>query len=269
MEYQIESIAKAAGDTLPPFLYRYMYPKIQDCKDIIIESKIYFISPLKFNDPFDCRIAFDYSGSPRELKKQYVKNFTKTYKHLGKKKIDKLASECVLHKVHSEHTNFTNSILSKIGILSFSESNSNILLWSHYADKHRGLCFEFKSSNNSPFFGVSWPVQYKENYPLYKFVEIDREQIIPELLLIKSIDWKYEKEWRIIKHPSTNALGEIPGNGYHYFHHSELNGIIFGCRIDEAFKNQVIELSKLSKNELKLYQAQDRRTEFTVDITPL
>ncbi len=48
------------------------------------------------------------------------------------------------------------------GILSLSKVRDDILMWTHYADRHRGLCFEFDGSANCNFFGEAQPVVYGE-----------------------------------------------------------------------------------------------------------
>ena len=41
---------------------------------------------------------------------------------------------------------------------------NNILMWSHYADNHKGICLEFDTSIR--LFGTAREVDYRETYPL-------------------------------------------------------------------------------------------------------
>ena len=48
------------------------------------------------------------------------------------------------------------------GILSLCAKNDDILMWSHYASSHRGICLEFKAGDNDPFFAYALPVTYPD-----------------------------------------------------------------------------------------------------------
>lgn len=84
-----------------------------------------------------------------------------------------------------------------IGLLCFSKSWSNPVLWSHYADKHRGLCLGFDIPDD-------WALDV--NYTGAR-LQAELEQLLPsergksfghKLLSTKFSHWRYEKEVRII-----------------------------------------------------------------------
>lgn len=79
------------------------------------------------------------------------------------------------------------------GLLCFCKGWSNPLLWSHYADKHRGMCLGFDIRADSIA-----PVNYvEERVPIeYPFRE-SIQKISDQLLWTKYIDWQYEEELRI------------------------------------------------------------------------
>src|SRR5262249_39812283 len=79
-------------------------------------------------------------------------------------------------------------------LCSLAGNCTNILLWSHYADSHRGLCIEFDTSVEH--FGVAYKVKYERDYPvldLHSGLEL-------AALLYKSDVWQYEEEYRMISH---------------------------------------------------------------------
>lgn len=84
------------------------------------------------------------------------------------------------------------------GILCFSKSWHNPVLWSHYGDKHAGVCLGFDVTDS-----LLTNVRY---YPSLKSMEsairINDGQIASELLrelvFMKFQDWSYEEEARII-----------------------------------------------------------------------
>ncbi|MEE1952233.1 DUF2971 domain-containing protein [Aeromonas sp. 43P] len=103
--------------------------------------------------------------------------------------------------------------VNNFGIVSLSETHSNLLMWSHYADEHKGICLGFHENFLSRLshkihdeYGISTYKPIKVNYnnkrPRY-FIEqnnIENEIKINTLqqLTTKGDDWIYEKEHRCI-----------------------------------------------------------------------
>ncbi|MEW6657741.1 MAG: DUF2971 domain-containing protein [Thermodesulfobacteriota bacterium] len=86
-----------------------------------------------------------------------------------------------------------------MGLLCFSENWTTPMLWSHYADKHKGICLGFDLKRGS------WvqKVIYKEKRPRAKLDKIEdpssmEKNILDLLLLTKFKGWEYEHEIRKI-----------------------------------------------------------------------
>jgi hypothetical protein len=69
------------------------------------------------------------------------------------------------------------------------------LMWSHYAENHNGVCLEF--SVDDPVFGFAQEVTYLSSYPPWAPHSLMSTEH-PSVLLTKSDDWRYEREYRII-----------------------------------------------------------------------
>jgi hypothetical protein len=111
------------------------------------------------------------------------------------------------------------------GLVSMSKKWENPLLWSHYADKHKGLCFGFDINDDD---GV-WDVTYKRwvetldchdllleikalrRMPGHKTPSadlVDRFNWITKAILsTKFQDWQYEDEARVITTLETRENG--------------------------------------------------------------
>jgi hypothetical protein len=82
------------------------------------------------------------------------------------------------------------------GLICFSKSWSNPLMWGHYAEKHTGICLGFDVPD-----GLLAPVIYAKR--LLK-IEVDpmtkkpTEKIVNQLLRTKFFDWQYEDEMRLV-----------------------------------------------------------------------
>lgn len=111
------------------------------------------------------------------------------------------------HLTESFQTHFAE----KIGILALSENPSNLLMWAHYANEHRGFTVGFDATNN--FFDQKRSsvdqlrhlrkVKYSETRPRLIFSQINSI----DDLMVKSADWAYEKEWRLL-HPLDDVKGK-------------------------------------------------------------
>jgi hypothetical protein len=38
------------------------------------------------------------------------------------------------------------AIIKNIGVLCFSKDNADILIWSHYSNNHKGICFQYDAT---------------------------------------------------------------------------------------------------------------------------
>lgn len=77
----------------------------------------------------------------------------------------------------------------KCGLLCFSEDWENPLLWSHYANKHRGICLGFDVDRR-----VVHPVSYEQERP--DFPDGSTDESAEQLYSTKYKGWDYEREWR-------------------------------------------------------------------------
>jgi len=117
--------------------------------------------------------------------------------------------------------------IEDFGLYCLSETCENILMWSHYADNHRGFCLEFggREPQSSPFQAVL-PIKYQEDRPIVDITVTADDEDTPKIvqlgLLTKSLDWKYEKEWRAWD-------GERPGP--RVLKAGSLSAVILGARI--------------------------------------
>jgi len=89
------------------------------------------------------------------------------------------------------------------GILCFSKSWRNPVLWGHYADRHRGLCLGFEIPR-----GVLGKVRYLDSrWPVPDVFDM---RFVKRLLYTKFSHWRYEQEYRAF----VNLDSQIDG---HYF----------------------------------------------------
>src|SRR6185437_10691555 len=102
------------------------------------------------------------------------------------------------------------------------------LMWSHYANDHRGICLAFDTGN--PLFSEALEVTYRSEYP--RWVPHELEQIAFEMFLTKAHDWGYEKEFRIIGGVNMEkGYLNLDGDCFH-LPPGALHSVIVGCEAD-------------------------------------
>lgn len=84
-----------------------------------------------------------------------------------------------------------------VGVLCFSKAWNNPVLWSHYADKHRGLCLGFDIPDDwaveVSYTGARLKAELEHSLPSDKNSSFGHK-----LLTTKFSHWRYEKEVRTI-----------------------------------------------------------------------
>lgn len=94
-------------------------------------------------------------------------------------------------------------------VCSFSGTQYSIIMWSHYADQHRGFCIEYDTESLPPenlFVRMLYPVIYSETLfdgTKYYLAAIRNRKtfniLFPALAALhKSPEWSYEEEWRLV-----------------------------------------------------------------------
>lgn len=85
----------------------------------------------------------------------------------------------------------------EVGLLCFSKTKTNPLIWSHYADRHRGIAIGFEYTVDN---GRLLPVSYPENNerPIVDFSDPSYTSTAKgrEIFFTKAKDWQYEEEYR-------------------------------------------------------------------------
>ncbi|HEY1599306.1 MAG TPA: DUF2971 domain-containing protein, partial [Pirellulales bacterium] len=135
-------------------------------------------------------------------------------------------------------TSISNSIGNVLqGVCCFSELSDHLLMWSHYANGHLGLCMEF-SNTIALGQGALAAVKYRDCFPVLDADKIlanadDALANVIDLWLIKAECWAYEKEWRIL-----HSKGDCPLN----YPPESLTAVYLGALMPE---NQQLLIKKL------------------------
>lgn len=261
----------STSNMAPDFLYRYrsLAGKQKEwAKDAVLNSKHYFSSPNAFNDPFDCRPVFRFSGSKKELVKYYEGVLSRQAPQLSRRERREEARRRIGEpktnprnpdNLVGMHDLYDQMVTSKIGVLCLSETCSDILMWSHYADSHRGICLKFCATGN--VIETSQPVRYSNSRPVINPSNQTQDEMLDHAIFTKSEHWSYEQEWRLIQYNKGSGTYRIPRN--------DLIGIVLGAQISKPDKDDVLSWVKETEQPMVVYQAKVSSTNFELEIDEL
>ncbi len=153
-----------------------------------------------------------------------------------------------------------------IALFCVSEINDNILMWSHYAKNHTGVVIEFHCTEDS-VLTCAKPVEYTKSLPVLNEVPIGSEALtsyyIETLCYAKSIDWAYEKEWRVATtHRNKSKTKEIlPYNP------KELKSVYLGCKICQNKEKEIISIIREKHSDVLIYKANKHPRKFALEFS--
>lgn len=222
--------------------------------ELLLNRKLFFATPEQLNDPLDSSI--DIAAEYERAKKLVVESDSHPD---GRKSF--------LIFLLDEHRRFTHPVsgekmglnralqgfIRSLGILSFSRTPTDALLWSHYADGHCGVCLGFdpellqfddvfikgdiEYASAPPYVDLFLKMteelgEFVRPWERHKYPDEQGEQfytsqlsrLMRANLLVKSEKWKYEEEHRMI----------TARPGHHAFSPKALREVVQGTKTREA-----------------------------------
>jgi hypothetical protein len=173
--------------------------------------------------------------------------------------------------VHMDFINKTKELikveLEKKVVSCFSKTPYEPLMWSHYSNKHQGICYCFDKNDILDKLQYRFSdIRYSNMLPTLNFfdglsnIELLKPQI-EEILLTKSDNWAYEKELRFYTESDSTI---------HDFSPKSLLGIVLGTRIkhdeEEKIKILVNDYNKKHELDVKIMYATPSQTNYEIKI---
>jgi hypothetical protein len=200
-----------ALDEKAMLLYRFM--SLRNAMSSLQEKRLRVGRLLELNDPYDCAPGLTGGlGLSAELEEAY-------------------------------ETQYFETAAQSLGILCFSATVSDPVIWSHYAESHRGIALGFEFEKADPSCGI-FPVTYSSERRIFNMRELANldtskvmSRILQEGFTIKAESWRYEQEYR-----QFIILDGCTPSGENYFHSgptgviNRLSCVVLGarCPIEQA-----------------------------------
>ena len=279
---------EAIREMMPKRLFRF-----RTCNDLSVDAfqndVIYAVTADKFNDPYDTLVRYDLEGIkkwvntvmntealgqmktwfaqgwdlPKEVKHILPKEMTDVLK-VALSSIDDISDyeerieetrKRIISQIEQNFPILSETSKRYSAIACFSESVESVLMWSHYANSHKGFALEynFRPTLEQPIKNVGlFPIVYsKERFDISDYIAWAFLRIIgfpakmPDIsasiknALWKSDIWAYEKEWRMID----STPREITDERASIIHYKPI-AIYYGRHMNGDDKRQLHEVAK-------------------------
>lgn len=223
----------------PTHLYRYQRLTAHSLASLLNDT-VWLSTPTTFNDPFDCAITLSRDKLKESL--DHAISEIASRNNISREQIanhDKVINQD--EQAYEWLRNSLKNTMQKIGVLCFSATPSEILMWSHYADNHKGLCVEYDFSEGSHLRKIAQPVRYSETIPALSLANIPKDaenNFVDACIFTKAKQWEYEQEWRVI----------MQEGGRSFRAPAKITSIIFGARMPIEEKVMLFQALRHKEN---------------------
>ena len=274
----------------------YKYSSAETAAKVIAARSFRWSSPLLFNDPFDHQTGFHFQYSGEALASRLLTasesaifdgtNFNPAHRtgygealramrkirhRLPRKKVmeemrassDEVAANfpALCKKLNRDITSF----LTHSRVICLSETATNVVMWSHYAEAHCGVAFKLRRLEAIDHrFLIARKVLYT-NEPLgyldiEKYVDnlmgLAAHEVAPlvwEIAFRKNVDWAYEREWRV--HISLLDSAAELGTTDYPEPEDLFEAIYLGCRSTPESAENLVHLCRQFLPKTEIYKA--------------
>lgn len=259
----------------PTSLYKYKSLSDERKKDHVREMFqdhiVWFSKRSDFNDPFEFHFTPSFEATTDKKIEVFALALESRNPNMTKESATAEATRAfssspdILKKWEQHRLRlFHKRLNEEIGVFSLSGYKDDILMWSHYADNHRGVCIEFRpvEEEHDKFYYQAVKVIYpKDNAPpqlnFYGYRDNPDEWAV-KCLSTKALHWEYEGEWRIIDVRN--------GPGKKYIPQGLISSVILGCRIEQDDRDLIMKLASSYPTPITMYQARIKSGYYELEI---
>lgn len=244
------------------YLYRPLTGRsIEYAMDLISEGAVFVPSPKNFNDPFDCALPLDFSAIDLLNNIDRIAEYGEPVKRLlALDHNDRLGLISSANWQREIGKLFRDKVHESLGVCCFcgDSTQKELLMWSHYADSHKGLCIVFDAGR--AFTANLHKVTYTREIPEpFRWYEYDFSGENFRYFLSKSWPWRYEDEYRLVCPNAPNSKV--------YFNKESLLEVRFGLRASTNTVSRIV-LSLQNNGYANVKMVQMQRSKEHMSLTP-
>lgn len=217
--------------------------QIEYLRALLVHGKLYHSLPSQFNDPFECTPHWSpptTEAEEKEIRRHFSALLRVQNPGLSRPVSRRMVAAAMADKpfFHKSMRDAISATYSEIRICCFTANKDNLLMWSHYADAHRGFCLEF-DARAEPFLRAH-KVAYSTAYPVMPYpVRANGDALIPALT--KSKEWEYEQEYRSFLSSELENAPRNDGSSC-LLDGAALKAVYFGARMTPKHRGVVTSL---------------------------
>ncbi|MBN2396349.1 MAG: DUF2971 domain-containing protein [Candidatus Atribacteria bacterium] len=232
------------------------------------EYELYLPSISQLNDPFEGAIPFVYDQAELTPENIFLKLYSMSKKEhpdwddskIHEHVFNEYKRGTLFDDKHLENNikNTRDDIERNFGVLSLTTQKNNFLMWSHYAESHKGICIGFDTEIlSNTIGGVLGAAIYQRELPKFSMIQ-ETMEFMAKLLFTKSDVWIYEDEYRITKFNAARKTYKLPKNA--------IKEVILGMSMPHTLKNELISIITEKLPDISVFDTSLNKSTFDIDL---
>lgn len=236
-------------------IFFYKYIDIEGALLLIERQSFKFSNPKDFNDPFDLyenliNFSKHETNPPPNLTRSEKRNVTTVS--------EKVKIKYLQHEWKKHRNNF--------GISCFSKTYKSFLMWSHYSDKHTGVCIGFYVDAMKLLEDgfLAFGVEYEDNFVPKPYSDLDlkiRMETMMQYLSLKASCWSYEEETRLI---NFDYFINYKDNFINFSKYAEIKEVYYGLKTSKNDRLRVKKSFTKIKRKPTFYEMEPVKNKFEI-----
>jgi hypothetical protein len=207
---------------VPRRLYKFMPcdkpERVSFVRDLLTHRRLKYTAVTKFNDPFEARPHLKMPGGTADEQRaallQHIEEVQRTAGVPTPPALRAYVESGQLEEARELLQEAIRTVLSLVPVACLAGTRSSILMWSLYADSHKGACVHL-SGRIEPL-RTAWPINYCDDYPVLglSWPGMESTAFTDVCILTKATHWRHEQEYRLVSPvggqvSEVNFVGEI------------------------------------------------------------
>lgn len=279
---------------LPPYLYKYLSLRqefdayVGDRKkngfdaieEIVVDGQIFYSDPRHFNDPFEFeRVPLRLTPEIKsEIRDCFIRENLSSDNGLTSLSDEQTSAikEQVRNRIDElddQHEADANNLIKRSGYIALSDRNDNVLMWSHYADNHHGVCMRFRCIRDSFYSdgerGRVVKVEYGDGVRVAEMGMSSDDEIdaVFQKISYKARCWEYESEYRIFRSPSNPWADDA--QGLHSFNSSLVDTLYIGLRTPDEDLVKLRQIIEKAGHDIEILRSVKRSETLSLEFTAI
>lgn len=261
------------NQSVPP-LFKYLPP---ERVDVLEDERVAFTPATRFNDPFDLHPTIAPIQSRAYLRSAALKTegqfpiprgvMSRKQERDLRRSLRRTATAQMRSNPEPLAARLQAQMVEQLnahgGVLCLTTVKDSLLMWAHYASSHRGFVIEFNVA--APGFkalGRPLPINYSKVRPS---LNSTKKPLDIKPFFVKSEEWGYEKEFRVVREFRHCQPIFINGKTVHFapLPKEVVRAVYMGVNIEEATVERI--RANVKGTQIEVYQATLPRAQFGLD----